>query len=71
MARDPSYVLRDDDSFVEVTNVSETNRFLIRPCEELIQARYLARPDPRGKLTELLVRPKSVGREPGSNDRAW
>ncbi len=71
MARDPSYVLRDDDSVVEMTNVTEMNRFLMRPSDELIRARYLARPHPPGKLNELVVRPRSVGREPGRNDRAW
>ncbi len=62
MARDPSYDLREDDSLVEATNVTEKNRFLLRPSEELneIRGRYLMRPDPPGKA-QRARRPPEVG----------
>ncbi len=43
------------------------------PCHitnRSIQGRYLIRPDPAGKLNEIVVDPRSVRPEPGSNERA-
>ena len=35
-----------------------------------IQGRYLMRPDPAGKLNEIVGGPRSVRPEPGRNERA-
>ncbi|MCP4655264.1 MAG: hypothetical protein GY856_07580 [bacterium] len=46
--------------------VSDSRHITNRP----IQGRYRQRPDPAGKLNEIIGGPRSVGPDPGRNERA-